>query len=86
MSGGSFNYAYSRVQAFAEELDEKLENAGKPHPRYQNETQPEFSPEVTARLRELVSNARVLAKHMRAAEWLYSFDYSEETLLREMDK
>lgn len=87
MSGGSFQYAFNRVYEFAEELQEKLDKAGDVRDsRYPEEKEPEWSPEVMTRLCELADNARILARHMRAAEWLYSHDYSEEAFLREVNK
>jgi hypothetical protein len=71
MSGGRFDYAYIRVQNFADELEAWLD-------------QPpgsDCSPEVLARLRELVASSRRHAAMMRHAEWFASGDAGEETFL-----
>jgi hypothetical protein len=82
MSGGSFNYAYSRVQDFADELALKIEGNdvrdvwGDAHC---------FPSRVIAELSKLATDARAIADRMRAAEWLYSHDIGDETFLRWID-
>lgn len=73
MSGGSFDYAYSKVNYFVDDLDDKL-----------NDPEYVFSPEVMAKLREIKGIAENTAQLMRAVEWLYSGDDSEETFLRKV--
>lgn len=71
MSGGSFDYAYNKVNYFVDELDDKL-----------NDPDEEFSPEVMAKLREIKGIAATTAELMRAVEWLYSGDDSEGCFLK----
>ena len=78
MSGGSFNYAYSRVQTFADDLEHKLEIAGtitrdRSFSGYEDR-EPEWDGETNVMLRQIVSDARKFAEVMRAVEWLYSGD------------
>ena len=78
MSGGSFGYAYSRVEIFVEELCERIEN---------NDTKdeygysPDYSPEVISKLSRIADEAAALAKKMKDVEWMYSGDIGEETFL-----
>ena len=74
MSGGSFNYAYGRVEQFAEELRTKIANNGKEND-YGEKC--EFSAQTIARLQSIVEDAERTAKLMKAAEWLYSGDTGE---------
>jgi hypothetical protein len=74
MSGGSFDYAYSRVTSFVYDLDDRLTD-----PEYLS-----FSPEVMIKLREIKDIAANTAELMRAVEWLYSGDDSEECFLRKV--
>ncbi len=79
MSGGSFNYAYSQVQTFAEDLVNKIDENEKPD-RYGDAHR--FAPEVLSELLVLADDARKLSLRMRAAEWLYSGDIGEETFMK----
>ena len=79
MSGGSFNYAYSQVQSFSEDLVNKIDENEKPD-RYGDAHR--FAPEVLNELLALADEARRLSVRMRAAEWLYSGDIGEETFLK----
>ena len=76
MSGGSFDYAYSRIREFADALADRLD------------TEPEFPHDesVRQRLRRLVSDAHKVATLARETEWLYSGDHSEETFLKLVEK
>jgi hypothetical protein len=52
MNGGSFNYAYSRVVQFAEDLEYKLDIAGTArNPRFPEDKEPEWEPDVNDSLR-----------------------------------
>lgn len=74
MSGGVFNYAYGRVTAFADDLENRIaEDELDEVPR---------DTEVTARLTRLVREARRLAALMKEAEWFYSDDIEEETFMK----
>lgn len=82
MSGGSFNYAYTRVETFVEELEAKLRRAVG-HPEEEGaddrEQPPELSLDTLARLSEIAKLSAHVAKLMREAEYLYSQDTSEES-------
>ena len=73
MSGGRFNYAYSRVQVFAEDLRQKLDA-----------DEEGFLPATVAKLAEIQRLAEKTAALMRAAEWLYSGDTGDESFMREV--
>ncbi len=71
MSGGAFFYAFRHVEDFAEELDDwtgKAESI-------------DSNAEVEAALYAICADARRTAALMRAAEWLASGDYGEESFL-----
>lgn len=71
MSGGAFDYAYRRVEDFADDLTDwtgKAESI-------------DSSAEVEAALYAICADARRTAALMRAAEWLASGDYGEEDFL-----
>lgn len=77
MSGGSFDYAYSRVEQFADALADKIDDNdalndwGEPQYAYDTST--------LQKLREIENLARFTSKLMREAEWLYSGDTSGDT-------
>ena len=84
MSGGHFNdcgYIYYRVEDFAQELAEEIEN---------NTVEddcgyyPGFSSEVIKCLKAQFPLMRKTASIMRAIDYLYSADYGEETFLEKM--
>lgn len=79
MSGGSFDYAYGRVDQFADELGVRLDE----HDRKNEygETPYDFEPATLAKLREIEALARHTAKMMKEAEWLYSGDTSDESFM-----
>lgn len=79
MSGGSFDYAYSRVQDFADELGAKLDNWNK-KTEY-GDALYEFEPATLAKLREIERQARHVAALMKEAEWLYSGDTGDESFM-----
>ncbi len=76
MSGGSFDFAYSKVTDFADELSARLDT----EPAYPH------SEVVRERLQRLVIEARKLAALMRETEWLYSGDHGEQTYLDLVEK
>lgn len=80
MSGGSFDYAYSSVSRFADDLRNKLDEQGKPNG--EGWTQPEWTPDVSAKLAEIAALAERVSKLMKEAEWLYSGDTGEDTFMR----
>jgi len=71
MSGGSYNYAYGRVNDFAFELERNLEGQRLEDPDA-------MSPEARdARLR-LVAHLKLVASAMHAIEWVDSCDYGPD--------
>lgn len=75
MSGGSFNHAYSHVRMFADDLADKLTG------RDIDGSMVFDNPAVGLKLAEIQQQAQQLAGLMRAAEWLYSGDYGDESFL-----
>ena len=79
MSGGSFDYAYYRVDQFADELGLLLDEFDKKDEwGYQSNN---FEPATRAKLREIESQARHTAKLMKEAEWLYSGDTGDDSFM-----
>lgn len=81
MSGGHFDYAYSRVQTFTEELDREIGRNGEVSADSLQTT--EFPAEVIEALRAISAHANLSARLMKAAEWLYEGDTSPESFLKE---
>lgn len=79
MSGGSFNYAYSRLNDFADEAEMKIATNNAPNRWGECYGMPQ---PVLTEMSKMVKEARALAIRMHAAEWLYSGDISEETFLK----
>jgi hypothetical protein len=85
MSGGSFNYAYRRVETFVEELETKVRHAVSPAEVVEGEDikerrhVPDFSLSTLARLSEIAKMSEHVAKLMREAEFLYSGDNCEDS-------
>ena len=79
MSGGSFDYAGYKVQQFADELANKLDERG--NMCSDGWQEPVWPPEVNAKLREIEQQARKVGRLMIEAEWLYSGDTGEDTFL-----
>ena len=84
MSGGSFDYAYGRVNQFADELGVKIDE----HDRKNEygETPYAFEPATLAKLREIEQLARRTAALMKEAEWLYSGDTGEDSFMDRVSK
>ena len=74
MSGGSFDYAYSRTQEFADRLETRL-NAEGVGSEYT------WRPDVAQKLRDIAELVSDVSRLMREAEWLYSADIGEETFM-----
>jgi len=72
MSGGAFQYAFTRVQQFADDVRERIAE----HPK-------SFSDAEVERLRLLAEHCGVVADWMKAAEWLASGDTGEDVFLRD---
>ena len=83
MSGGSFNYEYSRMQDFADDLRCKLAEQGKVVDGWKVGT---WEPAVAAKLAEIAALVDHAAKLAREAEWLYSGDTGEDTFMERVSK
>jgi hypothetical protein len=70
MSGGYYDYAYSKVVEFAEQLEAKLSDCAAP----------EYFPEIMLRLK-FVGHLHNVAKAMKAIEWNDSGDGDDEEKL-----
>lgn len=79
MSGGSFDYAYGRVDQFADELGVRLDEHAKKN-EY-GETPHDFEPTTREKLREIEVMARHTAKLMKEVEWLFSGDTGEASFM-----
>ena len=81
MSGGYFNdcgYEYYKVEQFADELEEEIQNNNKPNEYgYTNN----YSPETIKYLRKQLRQMRKTAKIMRHIDYLYSGDYGEDSFM-----
>lgn len=80
MSGGSFDYVYRRVIEFADKLDELIKGSQLLGEGYK------WSPEVTARLQQILNLAEETAAYMKETEWLFSGDIGEETFLKNVNE
>lgn len=80
MSGGSFDYAYSRTNTFADELASNIENADEVNEWGEKPYQ--FEPATLSKLREIEKLARYTAQLMKEAEWLYSGDTSDDSFMQ----
>lgn len=77
MSGGHYDYAYSTVLNFADDVERDLDLAGKPDNRWPGEVHPERdNPELR---RAFVAYLRdVIAPAMKAIEWNDSGDGADD--------
>jgi hypothetical protein len=83
MSGGSFDYAYARMQDFADDLRERLTQQGQVVDGWEVGT---WEPAVAAKLAEIAALVDHAAKLAKAVEWLYSGDTGEETFMARVAK
>lgn len=78
MSGGSFDYAYMRMQDFADNLRNKLAEQGQVVDGWKVDT---WEPQVTVKMEEISHIVDYAAKLAKEVEWLYSGDTGEETFM-----
>jgi hypothetical protein len=71
MSGGHYDYAYRHVEDFTESLESDIDA---------NEYG--FGPETLVNLKAVLLFSKMAADLMQEAEWLFSFDNSEESFNR----
>jgi hypothetical protein len=79
MSGGSFDYAYHRVEDFSDALKRKLDE-------WAQDADISFSPVTMKLLEDCIEQADRAAGMMRAVEFLASGDIGEESFVQEMLK
>ena len=83
MSGGHFDYAYSRINDLADSIEKEID---------QNQIPDEWgyaeglSDETIIRMREIVDLLEMASKLAYAAEWLYSGDDGEETFTKKYEQ
>lgn len=81
MGGGSFDYAYWKVEEFADTLRNKIDANDREDEWGNKYNMPD---EVIAKLTPLVLEALTLARKMKEVEWLYSGDTGPDTFLKRM--
>lgn len=79
MSGGSFNYAYSKVEQFVDALEEKMQDF-----KAQDIEDYSFDEETNVELVKISQELRHSARLMKLIEWLYSGDILPESFKREL--
>lgn len=79
MSGGHFNYAYSTVSNFADELELELDRAGTTDRH--GDSFPEVPYPVAHEMREIAKLAEYTSRLMREVEWYFSGDTGDESFL-----
>lgn len=78
MSGGHFDHVHSRVRSFVEDLERDIRNNAVPN---SDGDVYNFSPAVIGVLTSIQAQAEKLAILMKAADYLYSSDISENSFL-----
>lgn len=78
MSGGHFDYAYSRVNMFCEDLEMEIVEQGKTVDGCQHLV---LSEPVEKKLKEILKYCSRASEYMREAEWLYSGDTGDESFM-----
>lgn len=85
MSGGSFDYAYTVAERFADDLRNRLDEQGKD--LYGDGfILPKWPPEVADKLAEIADLAEHTSRIMKEVEWLYSDDTGPETFMRRVSE
>lgn len=84
MSGGHFNgsgYVYYQVNQFADELENEIENN---HEIDEFNYARNFNDEVIFELKKYIPELKKVSEIMRAIDYLYSGDDSEDSFLRKI--
>jgi hypothetical protein len=84
MSGGHFcsnEYVYYKVDQFADELENNIENNSKVD---EYNYAPNYSEEVISLLKSKIPEIRRVAKIMKAIDYLYSGDHGEDSFLEKI--
>jgi len=86
VSGGAFDYAFVHADDFVAEMQRRLAGCGDDGAADELRTEyiKSLSPMTLQLLRDTQLDAQILAKKMKAIEWLFSGDTSEEGFKREM--
>lgn len=77
MSGGSFNYAYTQISQFADELEVRLRDPNKVDEW--GYTPNKFEDNTLKKLKDIQILAQYISELMKEVEWLYSGDTSDES-------
>ena len=75
MSGGTFNYAYHRVENFCAELDKCRE-----------ECKFDYEFNTLTAMMDLSNMCKEMARLMKSVEWMTSGDISEEDFVKDFRK
>lgn len=67
MSGGSFGYVYHKVEEFVKDLEDAIDSE-----------ELKLKGETKVELRDVIKQANYVAGLMKAVEWMYSCDISED--------
>ena len=87
MSGGHFNYAYSRMSELAEELKHEIDiNDDTTQNQYGEARGYGFGKDTIERLTVIHSLIETAVKLAREVEWLYSGDHGEESFNKLVDQ
>lgn len=83
MSGGAFDYKYSQVEMFCEELGQRIKN---------NKVKDEWGycanlkPATIKELKRILKWCKIASQLMYEAEWLYSGDTGDESFMQRIRK
>lgn len=80
MSGGSFGYAYSKVDDFVEQLHERLARAASSEDNTEGVGGIDLA--TARKLEEIVQYVDKAGKLMKEVEWYFSGDNGDESFLR----
>lgn len=94
MSGGAYEYQQFAIEHIAEEIEQRLLNAGRPIPRdyydhwpeinrekrFLDETYPDYSQETIAIMKRTIYVLRMAYIYAQRVDWMLSGDDGEETL------
>lgn len=90
MSGGHFNdcgYEYYKVYQFADELEQEISRNGKAGTDGDHSNRyPNYSQECIEYMKEQVPKLRKMAEIMRAIDYLYSGDYSDNSFMERIEE
>jgi hypothetical protein len=90
MSGGSLDYAYSKINTVKEEIESLIAKDFKNkyddyEYDYLNELTPEQRKEFIESMKKLSNKLKTISEELYALEWFLSGDYGYETYIKEVD-